>query len=310
MRGYPLSMRLCGGEQTWWGRLSSVRAMNNQIESARSTQASFDEGNRLAIDSGLVSIILNRARKLKRSTDEDCTPQANWRLLRRNAEFMAVFSHEMRNSLNAIRSAAYVLRVGGAEGPAVEKAGLVIERQVAQMTRFVEDLLDVSRIRNGQLCLQPQRIDLRTVVAHSAQTVETAMQKHGHRLTTSFPDAPLWLHADAIRLEQVFVNLLVNAAKYTDAGGNISLFVEREADEAVIRICDDGIGITADMLPRVFDLYVQVDPSSPRAGGGLGIGLALVRSLIESHGGRVSVTSAGIRQGSEFTVRLPVISSE
>ena len=295
--------------------------MNNQIESARATEASFEESDGLPIDSGLVSIIVNRARALARGGSAHCESQSPWRLLelgrqemekenRRNIEFMAVFSHEIRNSLNAIRSAAYVLRAGKAEGSAVEKAGLVIERQVDQMTRFVEDLLDVSRIRNGYLCLQQQHVDVRAIVAHSVQSVEFATQQRGHRLTASFPDTPLWLHADAIRLEQIFVNLLINAAKYTDAGGNISLTVEREADEAVIRVRDDGIGIAPDMLPRVFGLYMQVDPLATRAGGGLGIGLALVRSLVESHGGRVSATSAGIRQGSEFTVRLPIVPEE
>jgi signal transduction histidine kinase len=131
------------------------------------------------------------------------------------------------------------------------------------------------------------------------------MHQHNHSMTTSFPDAPVWLQADPARLEQVFVNLLLNAAKYTDAGGTVGLFVERDEVDAIVRIRDSGIGIAPEVLPHVFDLFVQADPSSGRADAGLGIGLALVRSLVERHGGRVTVVSAGPGHGSEFTVRLP-----
>jgi signal transduction histidine kinase len=173
------------------------------------------------------------------------------------------------------------------------------------MTRLVEDLLDVSRVRSGQLRLQCERVDLRTVAAHAAQTVEFTMQQRNHWMTTSFPDAPVWLQADPARLEQVFVNLLLNAAKYTDAGGHIGLAVEREKGEATVCIRDTGIGIAPDVLPHVFDLFVQADPSSRRADAGLGIGLALVRSLVERHGGHITAASAGAGHGSEFTIRLP-----
>ena len=161
----------------------------------------------------------------------------------RNNEFMTVFSHELRNSLGAIRSAARILRMETSAGPPAVKARVLIERQVGQMTRLVEDLLDVSRVRSGQLRLQCERIDLRAVAAHAAQTVEFTMQQRNHRMTTSFPDAPVWLQADPARLEQVFVNLLLNAAKYTDAGGEVGLSVEREKGEAIVRIRDSGIGI-------------------------------------------------------------------
>jgi signal transduction histidine kinase len=224
----------------------------------------------------------------------------------RNNEFMTVFSHELRNSLGAIRSAARILSMDLSAGPSAVKARMLIERQVGQMTHLVEDLLDVTRVRSGQLHLQCERIDLRTVAAHAAQTVEFTMHQHNHSMTTSFPDAPVWLQADPARLEQVFVNLLLNAAKYTDAGGNIGLFVEREDGDAVVRIRDSGIGIASDVLPHVFDLFVQADPSSRRADAGLGIGLALVRSLVERHGGHVTVASAGPGHGSEFTVFLPM----
>jgi signal transduction histidine kinase len=223
----------------------------------------------------------------------------------RNNEFVTVFSHELRNSLGAIRSAAHILRLDTSADPSAVKARMLIERQVGQMARLVEDLLDASRVRSGQLGLQCERIDLRVLASHAAQSVEFTMQQRHHRMTTSFPDAPVWLQADPARLEQVFVNLLLNAAKYTDAGGNVELFVEREEDAAIVRIRDSGIGIAPDVLPHVFDLFVQADPSSRRADAGLGIGLALVRSLVERHGGRVAVVSAGAGHGSEFTVRLP-----
>jgi signal transduction histidine kinase len=220
-------------------------------------------------------------------------------------EFMAVLSHELRNSLSAIRGATGILRMEISAGAAAVKARALIERQVSQMTRLVEDLLDVSRVRSGKLRLQCERVDLRTIAAHAAQTVEFTMQERTLRMTTSFGDAPVWLQADPLRLGQVLVNLLINAGKYTDAGGEVSLTVEQDEGEAVVRIRDTGIGIDRDLLPHVFDLFVQADPSSRRADAGLGIGLAVVRSLVECHGGHVSVTSAGPGRGSEFMVRLP-----
>jgi signal transduction histidine kinase len=225
---------------------------------------------------------------------------------RRNTEFLAAFSHELRNSLAAIHGAAETLRLEKSPTPTVTHARSVINRQVRQMTRLVDDLLDVTRIRSGQLCLRCERTDLCMIVAHSLQAVEFDMQQRGHRVTASLPQAPVWLQADPVRLEQVFVNLLFNAAKFTDAGGDVAVFVQVENGDAIIRVRDTGVGIAPDVLPDIFDLYIQGDPSSRRADAGLGIGLALVRSLVESHGGRVSAASEGSRKGSEFTVRLPI----
>jgi signal transduction histidine kinase len=221
-------------------------------------------------------------------------------------EFMTVFSHELRNSLGAIGSAVRILRIDTSASPAMVRARVLIERQVGHMTRLVEDLLDVSRARNGHLCLRRERIDLCALVAQAVESVEFIMQQYNHRMTTSFPNAPVWLQADPTRMEQVFVNLLLNAAKYTEVGGHVGLSVERGEGEAIVRICDTGIGIAPDLLPQVFDLFAQANPSSPRADAGLGIGLALVRSLVECHGGNITAASAGLRQGSEFTVRLPM----
>ena len=225
---------------------------------------------------------------------------------RRNNEFLALLSHELRNSLSGIRCATGILRLDVSAAPNVAKARVLIERQVDQMTRLIEDLMDVSQIQSGQLRLQRERIDLCVLAAHAVEAVELTMQQRSHRMTTSFPGEPVWTDADPTRLEQVFVNLLVNAAKYTVAGGDIGLSIEQQDDEAIIRVRDTGIGIAADILPNVFDLFVQADRSSKRAAAGLGIGLALVRNLVESHGGHVSAASAGLGKGSEFTVRLPI----
>jgi signal transduction histidine kinase len=221
----------------------------------------------------------------------------------RNLEIMARFSHELRNSLGAIGSAMHVLRAASPKNAVQEKAQLLAERQIRQMTRLVEDILDTSRIHNGRLQLERRRIDLCVSIARAMHVVECTMRQREHHMTASFPDAPVWLRGDAARLEQVFVNLLVNAAKYTDVGGEVTLSVRQEEDEAVVSIRDSGVGIAADLLPRMFDPYVQGGPSM--RGGGLGLGLPLVRSLVEGHGGRVTAASGGAGKGSEFTVRLP-----
>jgi signal transduction histidine kinase len=221
-------------------------------------------------------------------------------------DYMTVVSHELRNSLSAIRTATGVLSLDISAGLTAVKARTLIERQVTQMTRLVEDILDVSRVRIGQLDVRCERVDLCAIAARALQTVEFMMLMRSHSLQTSFPDdGPVWLEADPVRLEAVFVNLLLNAAKYTDLGGDIRLVVERQAGEAVVRIRDSGIGIEPGVLPHVFDLFFRAGRSAGRAEPGLGIGLALVRSLVERHGGAVTAQSAGTGRGSEFTVRLP-----
>jgi signal transduction histidine kinase len=293
------------------------KPMNDQSESTGGAHRSVEHISTGEVDDELTDHSLNfrpaeifqRATRERADRLQICSVLSSGQELGmengRNNEFMAVFSHELRNSLGAIGSAARILRMDTSADPSTVKARMLIERQVGHMTRLVEDLLDVSRVRSGQLRLQYQRIDLRVLAAHAAETLEFTMQQRHHRMTTSFPNAPVWLQADPARLEQVLVNLLLNAAKYTDPGGNVELFVEQEEVEAIVRIRDSGIGIALDVLPHVFDLFVQAEPSSRRADAGLGIGLALVRSLVERHGGRVSVASVGLGHGSEFTVRLP-----
>jgi signal transduction histidine kinase len=173
------------------------------------------------------------------------------------------------------------------------------------MTRLVDDLLEVSWISHGRLRLRRERIDLRLVVTNAIETLQPDIKERNHRLSVALPDSPVWLQADPWRLEQVFVNLLANASKYTSAGGELSVWMHTRDGQVVVRIRDSGIGIAPDALPRIFDLFRQTDEADDRSRSGLGIGLALVRNLVESHGGSVMAASAGLGKGSQFAVRLP-----
>jgi PAS domain S-box-containing protein len=224
---------------------------------------------------------------------------------RRKDEFLAMLAHELRNPLAAVSSAVHVLAHPGAE----EARGWsreVIERQVRQLTRLVDDLLDVSRISRGKIQLRPQRVDLADAVRSAVQVVRPLIDERGHELLVMPPSEPVELEADPARLEQVIVNLLNNAAKYTEPGGRIEVEAGRESDRALIRVTDSGIGIGPDLLPRVFDLFTQGDRALSRAEGGLGIGLTMVQKLVEMHGGGVAVSSDGPGRGCRFTVWLPV----
>jgi len=223
---------------------------------------------------------------------------------RRKDEFLAMLSHELRSPLAAIQNAVRLLSSQTGETPPRQRTQALIERQVRRMTQLVDDLLDVSRISHGRLHLQRERIDLRVVVSNAIETLELDINER-HQLTTALPDAPVWLQADPWRLERVFVNLLANASRYTDAGGELAVWVHTRDGQAVVGVRDSGIGIAPDALPHIFDLFKQADEAAPRSKSGLGIGLALVRNLVELHGGSVTAASAGIGQGSEFTVRLP-----
>jgi PAS domain S-box-containing protein len=226
---------------------------------------------------------------------------------RRKDEFLAMLAHELRNPLAAISNAGLVLgeRRGG-DSRSEELLG-VIGRQIRHLSRLVDDLLDVSRFTHGRIELRKAPVELAPVVAGAVETARPLIEARGHTLSTSLPGEPLWLEADATRIEQVVANLLNNAAKFTEPGGRIELSVEREADEAVLRVRDTGTGIPPDLLPRVFDLFVQGERSLDRAHGGLGIGLTLVRNLVERHGGTVEAASEGPGRGSELTVRLPLL---
>ena len=207
--------------------------------------------------------------------------------------------------LASIQNAVHLLSAQTGETPARQGAQALIERQVRRMTRLVDDLLDVSRISHGRLRLRRERIDLRLVVGNAIETLQSDIKERNHKLAVALPDAPVWLQADPWRLEQVFVNLLANASKYTDAGGELAAWMHTRDGQVVVRIRDSGIGIAPDALPHIFDLFRQTDEAAARSRSGLGIGLALVRNLVEAHGGSVTAGSAGLGKGSEFTVRLP-----
>jgi signal transduction histidine kinase len=229
---------------------------------------------------------------------------------RRKDEFLATLAHELRNPLAPIRNALHLLRMWGNRGPAAERVHEMMERQVRHMVRLVDDLLEVSRITRGKIELRKERVDLAAVVRSAVETSRPLIEAAHHHLAISLPPEPLILEADAIRLAQVIANLLNNAAKYTEEGGQIWLTARREGGEAAVSVRDSGLGIPADMLPRVFDMFAQVDRTLKRSQGGLGIGLTLARTLVEMHGGRVEARSSGPGQGSEFTVRLPLAAAE
>jgi signal transduction histidine kinase/ActR/RegA family two-component response regulator len=229
---------------------------------------------------------------------------------RRKDDFLATLGHELRNPLAAIRHAVEVLQMPGVDQADLQHALGVVRRQVGQLSRLVDDLLDVSRITRGKTRLSKERVDLAGILARAAETVQPLMKERGHVLTVSLPSEPLWLDADPSRLEQVLANLLTNAAKYTDPGGQVWLEGARRANHAEARVRDTGIGIRPEVLPHVFDLFVQADPALNRAEGGMGIGLTLVRRLVELHGGRVWANSPGAGRGSEFVVRLPLVLTE
>jgi len=222
-------------------------------------------------------------------------------------EFMALLSHELRNPLTPILNALGILKQLRTDDPVIQQAAGIIGRQVKQMVRLVDDLLDISRITKGKLRLTTERIDLRTVMNNAADAARPLLDARRHGFSLLLPPEPLWVEGDSGRLEQVGVNLLTNAAKYTETGGLVRMTVAREGDDAVVRVLDNGVGIPAEMLPKIFDLFTQVDGSLSRSNGGLGIGLALVRTLVEMHGGRVTATSGGLGKGSEFAVKLPVL---
>jgi two-component system CheB/CheR fusion protein len=225
------------------------------------------------------------------------------------ADEIAVISHELRNSLAVVRNAARLLRhpvgVSGIEG-----ARMLIERHVGQMTRHIEDLLDASHRDAHKKTLRRTHVDLRTIVEFAVSAISPDLARRGHQLVVHLPDEPLWVEVDAVRLEQVFSNLLINAAKYTPDGGQIMLTMERLEKRVSICIRDSGIGIEPAVLLRVFDMFAQADAEAPCAEGGSGIGLAVVRDLVELHGGSVRASSAGLGLGSEFTVLLPALWSQ
>jgi PAS domain S-box-containing protein len=228
---------------------------------------------------------------------------------RRKDEFLALLAHELRNPLAPIRNGLQVLRLTADPAGRARALGMM-DRQLTHMVRLVDDLLDVSRITRNKMQLRPDAVGLEEVVASAVETARPLIDAGGHELTVALPREPVALHADLTRLAQVFANLLTNSAKYTPPGGRIALTAERGGGELVVAVRDNGIGIPAHALPRIFDMFSQVDRTAEKNAGGLGIGLALVKGLVEMHGGTVVAESAGPDAGSTFTVRLPLAGRE
>ena len=226
---------------------------------------------------------------------------------RRKDEFLALLAHELRNPLAPLRNGLEVIRVAADDARAVAEARAMMERQLGHMVRLIDDLLDISRVNRNKMELRRSRVLLSDVVNSAIETARPLIDAAGHTLTVSLPTEPVALHADLTRLAQIFSNLLTNSAKYTERGGRIWLTATRRGESVFVSVRDDGIGIPADALPSIFDMFSQVDRTIDRSTGGLGIGLALVKGLVEMHGGTVAAASAGEGQGSTFTVRLPAL---
>ena len=224
---------------------------------------------------------------------------------RRKDEFLAVLAHELRNPLAPVSYAVELLQAGGLDEERRAWCHEVISRQVGHLTRLVDDLLDVSRITRGKIELRLEPLDLQAVIAGAVDVSRPFVESHRHALEVLPADQPVWVDGDAVRLTQVIANLLNNAAKYQEDGGRIRIEAAREGDSALVRVRDEGIGMAPEILARVFEPFMQADHSLHRSHGGLGLGLSLVRSLVELHGGSVEARSDGLGRGSEFVVRLP-----
>ena len=222
-------------------------------------------------------------------------------------EFLALLAHELRNPLGPIRHAATILRARAPSPEDLRWATNIIDRQTLHMTRLVDDLLDVSRITRGTIELRRERVDIASILKAAVEASSVLIERSRHELHVSSPAQPVYVEGDPTRLTQVVSNLLDNAAKYTDPGGSIWLSAEQEEDEAIIRVKDTGIGIPTDLLPRIFDMFTQSSLALERAQGGLGVGLSLVERLVKLHSGSVAAHSSGPGEGSQFTIRLPVL---
>jgi PAS domain S-box-containing protein len=243
-------------------------------------------------------------------TDRKKFEQALREADRRKDEFLATLAHELRNPLAPIRNGIEVLKHSPRDGMPNTTVLEMMDRQLAQMVRLVDDLLDVSRISRGKIELRTEPVELTAAIRNALETNRQAIESAGHELAVDVPQEPILVHADLTRLSQVLANLLSNAAKYTPRGGTIRLSVETDPDEVTIRVRDNGIGIPEHMIGQIFDLFIQVDGSLERSQSGLGIGLTIVKRLVEMHGGRVSAHSEGPGKGTEFVVRLPRLAAD
>lgn len=249
--------------------------------------------------SGAVNVLVDIS---DRKRTEELLHQAD----RNKNDFLAMLAHELRNPLAPIRNGLQLMKLVGNNSTMATEARNMMERQIGNMARLIDDLLDLSRITEGKIELLKEKVDLRTVVQDALETSRPLIDELGHKLSVTLPSKPVFVYADRSRLAQVFVNLLNNSVKYTESGGDIWLTLERQGTDAVVKVKDNGMGIAPVLLPKIFDLFTQADRSLQPPQSGLGIGLSVVRRLVERHDGTVEAASDGPGKGSEFTVRLSV----
>jgi two-component system CheB/CheR fusion protein len=297
--------------------LEEVGQWRGEITHRRGEQIIVVAANQVLIREGGKSLVLETHHDVSEHKRLEATLQKRVRELavadEAKNDFLAMLAHELRNPLAPLRNAVQILRRAPLDAAVSDRTRELIDRQVTHMVRMVDDLLDAARLTRGKIELKLQTLVLQTVIERAVEAAKASVDEREHRLSVSMPSAPLRVRGDSTRLEQVFTNLLNNAVKYTEPGGEIGLTVVESLDgatpprrEVLVRVRDNGIGIAPEMLPRIFDLFAQVDHSIARTQGGLGIGLNIVRSLVELHGGEVTAHSAGLQLGSEFVVRLPI----
>jgi signal transduction histidine kinase/ActR/RegA family two-component response regulator len=262
--------------------------------------------DRITMPDGTYSVVCYYYDTTRLRQAEDALRQAD----RRKDEFLATLAHELRNPLAPLRNGLQVMKLAKSDAATIDEVRAMMERQLAQMVRLIDDLLDLSRISRGKIELKLARVELAKAVQQALETSRPSIEKGRHQLVINMAAERIDVLGDITRLSQIFGNLLNNAAKYSDPGGRITLTVERQADEAVVRVRDTGIGIPQAMLPQIFEMFTQIDRSLEKAQGGLGIGLSLVKFLVEMHDGSVAAYSEGLGQGSEFVVRLPAITAD
>lgn len=298
--------RLAGGgpdfriEKTYCRKDGSLVRAQSHVTAVRSPTGEFR---------GLIAVVVDISERLAQEQALRETAAALAAADRRKDTFLATLSHELRNPLGVIRSSLHLLRLTCQDRAAVEQSCVRMERQVSLLTRLIDDLMDVSRIGQDKLTLRTERLDLATVIQSALENSRTVLDQRGHTVHVALPPQPIQVEGDATRLAQVVGNFLTNSAKYSDSSTPIDLTVRLSGDVVEVAVRDRGIGIAPADLPGVFDLFAQVSQAKHLAQGGLGIGLHLVKRLVELHGGSVEARSAGLGRGSEFFVRLPLASS-
>jgi PAS domain S-box-containing protein len=312
--GQPITILIPPERINEEGEILARIARGERIEHFETVRVTKD-GHRLDISLTVSPIrdvsgeIIGVSKIARDITDRKLAEQALREADRKKDEFIALLSHELRNPLAPMRSALQVMRIAPSDAKALTGARDVMERQLGHMVRLIDDLLDISRIGQKKLELRRTRVTLADVVNSAVETARPVIDAAGHRLAVSLPASPVHLDGDLTRLSQVFSNLLTNSAKYTHPGGSIELVAEATNGKVRVSVRDNGIGVPADALESIFDMFSQVDRSLEHSTGGLGIGLALVRGLVEMHGGTVTAASDGQDRGSTFTVTLPVLTS-